>query len=124
MNVVDSSGWIEFFVAGPNGPRFRAAVSDEANLIVPVIALYEVHRRLCQLIPEQTVNACIDVMRKGQIVELTDARAIAASKMAQAHRLALADAAMYAIAQEFGAAFWTQDIDYKGLPGVKYIAKR
>ena len=34
-----------------------------------------------------------------------------------------ADAAMYSMAQEFGATFWTQDVDYDGLPGVCYFAK-
>ena len=124
MNVVDSSGWIEFFMAGPNGPRFRPVISDEDHLIVPVIAIYEVHRRLSQLLPEKPVNACLDVMRKGKVIDLTDARAITASRLALAHKLALADAAMYAIAREFRAAFWTQDKDYEGLAGVKYFTKR
>jgi hypothetical protein len=35
----------------------------------------------------------------------------------------MADAAMYAMALEFGAAFWTQDVDYQRLPGVRYQAK-
>ena len=62
-------------------------------------------------------------MRLGRVLDLTDKRAIAASKVARAHRLALADAAMYSIAQEHKATFWTQDIDYDGLPGVKYFGK-
>ena len=32
----------------------------------------------------------------------------------------MADAIMYSIAREFNAAFWTQDVDYEGLPGVNY----
>jgi hypothetical protein len=35
----------------------------------------------------------------------------------------MADAAMYSMAQEFGATFWTQDVDYRGLDGVEYCAK-
>ena len=124
MNVVDSSGWIEFFVAGPNGPWFRPAIDDQESLIVPVIAIYEVHRRLGQILPDKLVSTCIDVMRKGRVIDLTDARAVASSRIAQAHKLALADAAMYAIAREFRATFWTQDKDYEGLAGVKYRAKK
>ena len=30
---------------------------------------------------------------------------------------------MSALAQEHGATFWTQDIDYQGLPGVHCFAK-
>ena len=62
-------------------------------------------------------------MRLGRVLDLTDKRAVAASKVARAHRLALADAAMYSMAQEHGATFWTQDIDYDKLPGVRYFAK-
>ena len=62
-------------------------------------------------------------MRRGKTIDLTDARAIAASKLANRHKLAMADAAMYAIALEFGAQFWTQDVDYDGLPNVNYCAK-
>jgi predicted nucleic acid-binding protein len=62
-------------------------------------------------------------MRLGRVLDLTDRRAIAASKVSRAHRLALADAAMYSMAQEHGASFWTQDIDYQDLPGVRYFAK-
>jgi predicted nucleic acid-binding protein len=35
----------------------------------------------------------------------------------------MADAMMYAIALEFDAQFWTQDIDYKGLPNIEFHAK-
>ena len=62
-------------------------------------------------------------MQRGTVIELTTARAIAASSTAQKHGLAMADAVMYSIAQEFKATFWTQDVDYKDLPGVNYHAK-
>jgi len=37
--------------------------------------------------------------------------------------LAMADAVMYSIALEHKATFWTQDVDYQGLPGVNYFAR-
>ena len=123
MNVVDSSGWIEFFRAGANGPVFKPIIEDRARLLVPTIALFEVHRVLSRSLPADLVNRCLDVMRLGRVLDLTDARAIAASRIAAQHKLAMADAAMYAIALEFGASFWTQDVDYQGLPGVRYQAK-
>ena len=46
-----------------------------------------------------------------------------ASQIAVRHQLAMADAAMYSMAQEFGATFWTQDADYQGLVGVHYFPK-
>ena len=123
MNVVDSSGWIEFFLAGPNGPIFKPVIEQRDQLLVPTIALFEVHKILSRSLSEDLVTRCLDVMRLGRVLDLTDKRAVAASKIARAHRLALADAAMYSMAQEHSATFWTQDVDYDTLPGVRYFAK-
>jgi predicted nucleic acid-binding protein len=62
-------------------------------------------------------------MRLGRVLDFTDARAVAASQIAVRHQLAMADAAMYSMAQELGATFWTQDADYQGLAGVSYFPK-
>ena len=123
MNVVDSSGWIEFFLAGPNGPIFKPVIEQRDQLLVPTIALFEVHKILSRSLSAELVDRCLDVMRLGRVLDLTDRRAIAASKVARQHGLALADAAMYSMAQEHGASFWTQDVDYQNLPDVRYFAK-
>jgi toxin FitB len=123
MNVVDSSGWIEFFQAGANGPIFKPVVEQANQLLVPTIALFEVHKILSRSLPADLVDRCLNVMRLGRVLDLTDARAVAASKISKAHGLALADAAIYSMALEFKAQFWTQDVDYQGLPQVMYFAK-
>ena len=123
MNLVDSSGWIEFFKAGANGPVFKPVIEDRHHLLVPTIALFEVHKVLSRSLPADLVNQCLDVMRLGRVLDLTDERTIAASTIASRHRLAMADAAMYSLAQEFEATFWTQDVDYQGLDGVRYCPK-
>ena len=123
MNVVDSSGWIEFFLAGPSGPLFKPVIEQRDKLLVPVIALYEVHKILSRKLPAEMVVSCLDVMRLGRVLDLTDRRAIAAAEVAIKHRLAMADAVMYSLALEHQATFWTQDVDYQGLPGVNFFAK-
>ncbi|MFZ9968056.1 MAG: type II toxin-antitoxin system VapC family toxin [Steroidobacteraceae bacterium] len=123
MHVVDSSGWIEFFTAGGNGPAFRDVMADRTRLLVPPIALYEVCKILGRTLEPALVASCLDVMRMGRVVDFTDARAVTAAAVSRQTRLALADAAMYAIAQEHGATLWTQDADYDGLPGVRYLPK-
>lgn len=123
MNVVDSSGWIEFFIAGPNGPQFKPVVEQREKLLVPVIALYEVHKILSRKMPAELVAACLNVMRLGRVLELTDRRAIAAADISIRHGLAIADAVMYSMALEHKATFWTQDVDYQGLPSVTCFPK-
>ncbi len=123
MHLVDSSGWIEFFQAGGNGPVFKPVIEDRNALLVPTIALFEVHKALSRRLPYELVERCLNVMRLGRVLDFTDARAIAAAQIAAHHQLAMADAAMYSMAQEFGATFWTQDADYQGLVGVNYFPK-
>ena len=123
MNVVDSSGWIEYFRDSPRADWFASAIEDRSRLLVPTISLFEVHRVLSRALPGVIVETCLDVMRRGRVLDLTDRRAIAASETATRHGLALADAAIYSIALEHSATLWTQDVDYQGLSGVNYRAK-
>lgn len=123
MNLVDSSGWVEYFQDSPRADLFAMAIEQRDQLLVPTIALFEVHKVLSRQLPAELVDRCLDVMRLGRVLDLTDQRAIAASKVSREYRLALADAAMYSMAQEHGASFWTQDVDYQDLPDVRYFAK-
>ena len=123
MNVVDSSGWIEYFIDTVNADNFAPAIEKPTLLIVPALSFFEVHRYLSRNADAERRDQCLDVMRRGTTIELTQARAIAASNIAQKYKLAMADAVMYSIAQEFNATFWTQDVDYKDLPGVHFRAK-
>ena len=123
MNLVDSSGWIEYLQDTPRADLFADAIEDRNSLLVPTIALFEVHEVLSRRLAAELVERCLYVMRLGRVLDFTDARAISASQIAVRHQLAMADAAMYSMAQEFGATFWTQDADYQGLVGVHYFPK-
>jgi len=123
MNLIDSSGWIEYLLDSPRADLFAPAIEQRDSLVVPVVALYEVHKILSRKLTAEKVEAALDVMRLGRVVDLTDRRAIAAANVAVEHRLAMADAVMYSVALEFKATFWTQDVDYQGLPSVNYFPK-
>jgi predicted nucleic acid-binding protein len=123
MNVVDSSGWIEYLAGSGRADLFALPIEQRDQLLVPTIALFEVHKVLSRSLPADLVDRCLDVMRLGRVLDFTGSRAVAASRISSLHRLALADAAMYSMAQEHEAIFWTQDIDYDGLPGVRYFPK-
>ncbi len=123
MNIVDSSGWIEYLLDTERADLYAQAIEQRDKLLVPVIALFEVHKVLSRKVPPDVVAQCLDVMRLGRVLEITDRRAIAAANIALRHGLAMADAMMYSLAQELGATFWTQDVDYQGLPGVQWFAK-
>jgi toxin FitB len=123
MNMVDASGWIEFFLAGQNGPKFKPIIEKTDELLVTSINLYEVHRVLSRKLPADLRDTCLNLMRRAPIIDFTDALAIAAAELSLKHQLAMADAAMYAMALEHQATLWTQDADYQGLAGVQYFSK-
>jgi predicted nucleic acid-binding protein len=123
MNIVDSSGWIEFFTAGTNGLVFKAVIEQRDKLLVPTINIFEVHKVLSRKLPASAVLSCLDVMRQGRVLDLTDKRAVAAADIAGKHKLAMADAVIYSMAREFDGTLWTQDVDYNGLAGVRYFEK-
>jgi predicted nucleic acid-binding protein len=66
----------------------------------------------------------IALMRQGQVVDLTATLAIAAASLSLEHEIPMADSIMLATARACGALLWTQDADFDGLPGVKFIAKK
>jgi hypothetical protein len=66
MNVVDLSGWIEFFNDGANGPAFNPVTDDRHALLVPTITLFKVHTVLSRGLYAGLVNRCLDVMRLGR----------------------------------------------------------
>lgn len=124
MNLVDSSGWLEYFADGANAEFFAPAVLDAEQLIVPTLALLEVFKRVLQQRGEGDALQAVALMRQGQVVELDSALALSAARLGVEHGLALADSVIYATASRLDALLWTQDADFDGLPGVRFVAKQ
>lgn len=124
MNVVDSSGWLEYFADGPNAAFFAPAIEATRELLVPTLSLYEVFRRVLQQRDEGQALQAVALMRQGRIVGLTAPLALSAARTSLEHRLPMADSIMLASARAWDAVFWTQDADFERVAGVKYVARR
>lgn len=120
MNVVDSSAWLEYFADGPNSGEFAGAIEKVSDLVVPVLTVYEVYRRVCQQRGEGPALQAVALMQQGRLVDLDAPLALTAARLGLQHRLPLADSIILATARREGATLWTQDADFKGLPGVEY----
>ena len=59
MNVVDSSGWIEYFLDNTRADLFAAAIESNLLLVVPVISIYEVYKFLVKQTTEAIAGQCI-----------------------------------------------------------------
>jgi predicted nucleic acid-binding protein len=124
MNLVDTSGWIEYFFAGPNAAHFAKPIENTAKLAVPTICLYEVFKKVNIVGNEAQALQAIAQMREGTLLELTESIALSASLISIKHKLPMADSMIYASALANDATIWTQDIDFEKLPGVKYFKAR
>ena len=121
MNVVDSSGWLEFFADGPNAVFFAPAIQRLTELIVPTVSLYEVFKRVLQQRDENQALQAVALMEQGAVVELNATLALAAAKLSADLKLPMADSIMLATARSFGATLWTQDGDFESMEGVRYV---
>ena len=91
MNVVDSSGWLEYFANGPNADFFAPAVESTSELIVPALSLYEVFRRVLQQRGEGDALQAVAVMAQGTVVSLDMDIALSAAKLSVDLKLPMAD---------------------------------
>ncbi len=124
MNVVDSSGWLEYFTDGANADAFKPLIADEANLIIPTVCLYEVFKITLARAGEDEAVRVAGLMSFGQIIDFNREVALAAAPISTQYKLAMADSVIYATAQMHTATLWTQDAHFKDLPGVQYVEKK
>ncbi len=119
-NVVDSSGWLEYFAGTTRGDLFAPAIEDPDRLVVPVVVLYEVAKKVRRERGDDAALQVVATLQTGRLVEVDAQMALDASRF----DLPLADSLIYATAQREGALLWTQDEDFRALPGVKYFKKK
>jgi predicted nucleic acid-binding protein len=124
MNVVDSSGWLEYFADGNNADFFAPAITDEPNLVVPTICMFEVFKRLSLQRGKESALQAMGMLYRGQIAALSDEIALQAALISLDYKLPMADSMILATAQAYKATLWTQDVDFRSLPGVEYIEKK
>jgi predicted nucleic acid-binding protein len=123
MNIVDSSGWLEYFANGPHADFFAPAIEGVSELLVPSLSLYEVFKRVLQQRDEGEALQAVAVMMQGQVVDLDLVLALRAAKISVARKLPMADSVMLATAEAYKATLWTQDRDFAGIAGVQYVEK-
>lgn len=81
MNVVDSSGWLEYLADAPNADFFSAAILDTDKRLAPSIRMLEVFKRVYQQRDNNAALFAIALMRQGEIMDLDGELALAAAKL-------------------------------------------
>ena len=123
MNILDSSGWLEYFSDGPNADQFLPPLQDTNALMVPSITVYEVFKVVFREVGENEALQSVAAMQKGRVVELSADMAMLAAKLSVRNHMHMADSIILATAKPYQCVIWTQDADFENLPGVKFFPK-
>ena len=124
MNVVDSSGWLEYFADSKRATLFSKPIEDTKNLIVPVITIYEVFKKLLLELDEDIALTAVAHMQMGSVIDLDQDLSMTAARISLENKLPMADSIIWSTALRYNATLWTQDEDFRGLKGkLKYFPK-
>lgn len=121
--VVDTSAWIEWLAASALGKRLGQQFPEKPQCIVPTIVQLELSKWLVRELGEDQADLVIAYTQKCVVVPLDTTIALLAADLHREHRLATADAIVYATARHAGAELLTCDAHFKGLPDVLLFPK-
>ena len=122
MRLVDTSAWIEFLAGSPTGAKLASAMPAVGDWLVPTMVQLELAKWLARYSAEQ-LDPTIALSRTCVVAPMTTRIALVAAEVCVNHKLATADAVIYATAQEYGADLLTCDAHFRNLPGVILVEK-
>ena len=123
LRVVDTSAWIEWLTGSALGKKLGKQFPDKSQCIVPTIVQLELAKWLMREAGEEQADQMMAYTQKCIVVPLDTRLALLAADLHRAHRLATADAIVYATARQQGAELLTCDAHFDGLPDVALFAK-
>lgn len=121
--LVDTSAWIEWLVESPLGRKIGKMFPERTRCIVPTIVQLELAKWLVREIGEERADQVIAYTQKCVVVPLDTTLALLAADLHREHKLATADAIVYATARRHGADLLTCDAHFESLEGVVYLRK-
>ena len=123
MVLVDTSAWIEWLIGSPTGEALSERLPEQSDWLVPTMVQLELAKWLTREVGEDKADQVIAFTQVCQVVPLDTEIALAAADACRMHKLATADAIIFATAQVRGATLLTCDAHFEGLPGVDFMPK-
>ena len=123
MILVDTSAWIEWLIGSPTGEKLAGHLPDQADWLVPTIVQMELTKWLTREVGEDKADQVIAFTQVCHVVPLDTEIALAAADACRVHKLASADAIIFATARAQGATLLTCDKHFEGLPDVTLVEK-
>ena len=124
MILIDSYGWLEYFLDGPLAEKYAKYVEDanEENYVTPTIVVYEVYKRIRSIQGEQSGLEAYSQITRTKVVELTSQIALEAAEISLSTNLGMADSLIVATAKAYNAQIVTSDKHLKDLKETKFIS--
>jgi len=122
--VVDTSAWIEWLLNTPTSDTIAAALPPRARWLVPTIVQLELAKWVAREASAERADEVIAFSQKCVVMPLDTNIALAAAALCREHKLATADAIVYATARVYDAELLTCDAHFQDLPNVFLIEKR
>lgn len=123
MRLVDTSAWIEWLTDSPLAAKVADQLPDRDQWLVPTIVQLELAKWLSREVGEDKANQVIAFTATCVVAVLDTSIALLAADLGQRHKLATADAIVYATAVTHGADLITCDRHFDGLAGVRLLPK-
>lgn len=121
MNVVDSSGWLEYFTGTNRANLYAEAIEKTESLLVPSLSLFEIFKKVYKEKGEDLALKVVAHKQLGKVIQLDSNIAVYAAKLSVDKSIPIADSIMFVTAKLHKATLWTQDNDFRGLSGVKFF---
>ncbi len=122
MNIVDASGWIEYFTDGPDAAFVAQTLQETDQLLVPALTILEVFEHVCRGHGEGAALQAAAAMQQGQVIDLDTPCALDAGRIAVEHGVSSSAGALLATARHHQATVWSLDERIRHVEGVRYRA--
>lgn len=124
MYLVDTCGWIEWITDAQLASQFESHLENLEKLIVPTLIQFELYRWIERELNEEKALEVIGITEQAQVIPLSTRIALDAAELSKQHKLAMADAIIYATAQNQQATLITSDKHFKNLAQVTFLQKK
>lgn len=121
MRLVDTSAWIEWLIGSPTGAEVAEQLPRQSEWLVPTMVQLELSKWLTREAGEDKADSVIAFTQVCVVIPLDTGVALAAVEACREHKLATADAVIFATARAQGASLLTCDAHFADLPGVMLI---
>ena len=122
--VVDTSVWIEFLMATALGQKIASQFPKQQQCVVPTLVQLELSKWMLREVGDDEADQVIAYTQKCVLTPLDTPIALLAAQLHKDHKLATADAIVYATALHVGAHLLTCDAHFEHFPKVIYWSKK